>query len=232
LQCFPANCHFEVETDGVYLYLGASNGGGLQIMPSYEDLKSELLEISKILEKLPEQVRPQAYDLLVAEFLGRAPAEVPKNALKSAEKEIVTRDEKPHITKFKPDDSASARKRTRGRESYAIDRNLNLRGDKSIPSFKSFHDEKKPGSAMEFNAVAVYYLQKLLGMNEVTLDHAYTCYEEVSRKPPGAFRQSFIDTKNREGWLEFDDSGHISIPHRGIVFVQHDLPRLEKPSKN
>jgi hypothetical protein len=29
-------------------------------MPSYEDLKSELLEIAKILEKLPEQVRPQA----------------------------------------------------------------------------------------------------------------------------------------------------------------------------
>jgi hypothetical protein len=200
-------------------------------MPSYEDLKSELLEIAKILEKLPEQVRPQAYDLLVGEFLGRAPTEAPKDAAKLAKSRIDTRKEKPEATKTKADDSGLAKKRSRGRESYAIDRNLNLRGDKSIPSFKDFCDEKKPGSAMEFNAAAVYYLQKLLGLNEVTLDHVYTCYAEVSRKPPGAFRQSFIDTKNKEGWLEFDDSGNLSIPHRGTVFVEHDLPR-EKAAKD
>jgi hypothetical protein len=200
-------------------------------MPSYEDLKCELLEIATILEKLPEQVRPQAYDLLVAEFLGRAPAEAAKKAAVSAEKQIGTQKNSPDTTKSKAGDPMSAKKRVRGRESYAINRNLNLRGDKSIPSFKGFHDEKKPGSAMEFNTVAVYYLQKLLGLQGVTLDHAYTCYAEVSRKPPGAFRQSFIDTKNKEGWLEFDDSGNLTIPHRGTVFVEHDLPRIEEPSK-
>ena len=201
-------------------------------MPSYEDLKAELLEISKILEKLPEQVRPQAYDLLVAEFLGRAPTEHPQHAPPAQPKPRIGRTRKPKAAKpTTTSNTASTKKKSASRESYSIDRHLNLRGDKSIPSFKEFHDEKKPANAKEFNAVAVYYLQKLMGLNEVTLNHAYTCYAEVSRKPPGAFRQSFTDTKNKEGWLEFDDAGHLSIPHRGSVFVEHDLPKPEKPKK-
>ena len=40
-------------------------------MPTYEDLQTELLEISKIVEKFPEQIKPQVYDLLVTEFLGK-----------------------------------------------------------------------------------------------------------------------------------------------------------------
>lgn len=119
----------------------------------------------------------------------------------------------------------------RGKESYSIDRNLNLRGDKSIPSFKTFLGEKKPSSAQEFNAVVVYYLQKMLGIEKVTLDQAYTCYVEAPRRPPEAFKQSFTDTKNRQGWIEFDPEGHLKIPHRGSVFVEHDLPKPQKVGK-
>lgn len=194
-------------------------------MPTYDELKSELLEISKILEKLPEAVRSQAYDLLVAEFLGRPPSSRSTGVQEQGEAPKSTRTKKKASDKKSTGDEHTSKKRGGVRESYAIDRHLNLRGDKSMPSFKSFHDEKSPNNAKEFNAVAVYYLQKLMGMNEVTLDHVYTCYTEVSRKPPGAFRQSFIDTKNKEGWLEFSDSGHLSIPHRGTVFVEHDLPK-------
>lgn len=54
---------------------------------------------------------------------------------------------------------------------------------------------------MEFNAVAVYYLRKILKQENVTLDHVFTCYGEVTRRPPEAFRQSFTDTKtNKVGW--------------------------------
>lgn len=120
----------------------------------------------------------------------------------------------------------SANKKKAGvKESYSIDRNLDLRGDKSIPSFKDFNGEKQPKSAKEFNAVAVYYLRKILGLSEIGLDQAYTCYKEVSRKPPQAFRQSFIDTKNKNGWVEFTAEDHLEIPHRGAVFVEHDLPK-------
>lgn len=195
-------------------------------MPTYEELKTELVEISKIVDKFPEAVKPKVYDLLVSQFYGekiskektvsegdKGSAEAPRPPAKrpSARKKSNSSDPKP--------------KRTSSKESYTLDRHLNLRGDGSIPSFKEFFDEKKPSSAKQINAVSVYYLRKLLGIQEVTLDHVYTCYSEVKKKPPTAFRQSFIDTKNKEGWIEFDDKGNLDIPHRGSVYVEHDLPK-------
>ena len=193
-------------------------------MPTYDQLKIELVKISEILAKFPEQVKLQVYELLLKRYLG----EEKPSTMREKHKKPESLENQEENTGEKKD--SKPRKRTR-KESYTLDRNLNLRGDKSIPSFRDFHDEKKPNSAKEFNAVSVYYLVKILGMNEITLDQAYTCYSEVDRKPPKAFRQSFIDTKNKEGWIEFNDSGNLDIPHRGIVFVEHDLPKPEKKKK-
>lgn len=191
-------------------------------MPNYDELKSELLEISKIVETFPGDVKPKVYDLLVAEFLGK---KVPDSKKQSARK-VATKKSK--TDSLKGVAGKNARKKTAGKESYSIDRNLNLRGDKSIPSFKEFYGEKNPGSGREFNTVAIYYLKKLMGMDVVTLNHAYTCYSEVKKRPPGAFRQSFIDTKNKLGYVEFNSDGNLDIPHRGIVYVEHDLPKTKK----
>lgn len=194
-------------------------------MPSYEELKAELLEISKIVEKLPEEVRVQAYELLVSEFLGHSATEAQK------EKPKPIRRAKRKSAEKAPNDTEATKQASKRRvgsaskESYSIDRNLNLRGDKSMPSFRVFHEEKAPTNAKEFNAVAVYYLEKIVGVSKVSLDMAYTCYAEVSKKPPKAFRQSFIDTKNKAGWVEFDLDGNLKVPHRGSVFVEHDLPK-------
>lgn len=200
-------------------------------MPTYDEIKNELSEIATLLEKLPEQVRSQAYNLLISEFLGRQidtpDASGRRNAGRGRGKRA--RVKKENTT---PDQGKSPKKVARaGKESYSIDRNLNLRGDKSMPSFKDFNEEKSPGNAKEFNAVAAYYLQKVAGLKNITLDMAYTCYQEVQRKPPEAFRQSFIDTKNKAGWVEFTDDGHLTVPHRGSVFVEHDLPKASPKEK-
>ena len=122
-------------------------------MPTCEDLKIELLEISKIVEKFPEQVKPQVYDLLVTDFLGKKqqltpPTRTQKRTKKETAKEPV---KTPRVRKAV------------AKEPYSIDRDLNLIGDKSIPSFKEFQKEKKPKSTNNFNAVAVYYLKKIAG---------------------------------------------------------------------
>jgi len=189
-------------------------------MPNYEELKTELLEISKIVERFPDDVKPKVYELLVAEFLGKK--------ISSGNKQSIRKPKPKTSDSSKASTSKSPRKKAAGKESYSIDRNLNLRGDKSIPSFKEFYGEKSPGSGREFNTIAVYYLKKLMGMDIVTLNHAYTCYSEVKKRPPGAFRQSFTDTKNKLGYVEFDSDGNLNIPHRGIVFVEHDLPKTKK----
>lgn len=190
-------------------------------MPSYEELKQELIEISKIIDKFPETVKPKVYDLLVAQFLGMTP-----NVHIGTEKEPGTSPPKKKRTTANKKASASEgkQKRPSGKESYSIDRHLDLRGNGSIPSFKEFYSEKAPKGAKQFNTVAVYYLKKIKGVSKISLDHVYTCYSEVKNKPPQAFRQSFIDTKNKEGWIEFESNGNLDIPHRGVVYVEHDLP--------
>lgn len=163
---------------------------------------------------------------MISEFLGRsAPKHNPHGGRTARTK---AKRHKPIDVEGSPTEkNGTKRAKHAGKESYSIDRDLDLRGDKSMPSFKNFHDEKTPANAKEFNAVAIYYLQKIAGIKKITLDMAYTCYAEVKKKPPGAFRQSFIDTKNKAGWVEFSDEGHLTVPHRGSVFVEHDLPKPE-----
>lgn len=197
-------------------------------MPTYEELKNELKEIAKLVAEFPESVRPQVYELLIKQFAG-------PTAIVSASEHQLASSALPTLEPSKPTkEKPGGSRKSSGKESYSVDRNLNLRGDgKNVPSFKDFYNEKKPRSAQEFNAVAVYYLKRVLELEVATLDHAYTCYREVPKevKVPKAFKQSFIDTKNRGGWIEFDTDGNLLIPHRGVVFVDSDLPHPEPATK-
>lgn len=213
-------------------------------MPSYDELKAELEVIAKTVDKFPEAVKSRVFDLLVQTFLGQslpplgstpaAPSPPVSSPVQSwstpprRKRPILAKNAEELETAGEDADSKKPARRVSQKESYTIDRELNLRGDKSIPSFSAFVEEKKPGTTQEFNAVVVYYLQKMVGLKAVTLNQAYTCFTEAKKRPPAAFRQSFIDTKNRKGWLEFDAEGNLRIPHRGSVFVEHDLPPVSK----
>lgn len=189
---------------------------------TYEELKAELTAVAALVRDFPGPIQLRAFELLTEKLLGEshpAPPTSPSVGPKPLEKPPRT----------PPAEKRRVTHRSSGKESYSIDRNLNLRGDKSIPAFKAFVAEKQPRSAKEFNVVAVYYLTKLLGFDAASLDQAYTCYSEVKRKPPEHFKQSFTDTKNKEGWVEFNEAGNVKVPHRGVVFVEHDLP---SPAKN
>lgn len=207
-------------------------------MPSYEELKSELEVISKVVEMFPEAVKPRVFELLVQTFLGQNPTTVhPVPSGNGLARRVPAKRKKTYsqpVGSEQPNGSEKTElkkttRRTRaGKESYQIDRELDLRGDKSIPAFTTFVEEKKPDTTQEFNAVVVYYLEKMLGLPSVTLNQAYTCFTEAKRRPPAAFKQSFTDTKNRKGWVEFDAEGNLRVPHRGAVFVEHDLPKAPK----
>ncbi|MBT3044319.1 MAG: hypothetical protein KME67_15765 [Candidatus Thiodiazotropha sp. (ex Codakia orbicularis)] len=199
-------------------------------MKSYEDLKTELIEIAAILEKYPDEVKKQVFELLVSKFLGEP---IGFNSVENEEPAPPQEKSPPpkKKTASKPKAAPKAAKRKAGTESYKIDRNLDLRAGADSPSFSDFYNEKSPGSTAEFNAVAVYYLIKMKGHKEVTLNQAYTCYSEVKKKPAEHFKQSFRDTQNKQGYIEFTDEGNIVIPHRGVVFVEHDLPKPKKEKK-
>jgi hypothetical protein len=185
-------------------------------------IKEEVAEAAKAVAEFVPEVRAQAFEILTRHLVGQS-------AIQSSIRPERTRDtESPREQRAeKPKSSKRSTK-----ESYAIDRNLDLRGGGDVPSFKAFVASKKPSSAKEFNVVALYYLSRLARVNPVTLSQAYTCYVEAGRRPPEHFKQSFIDTKNKEGWIEFDEVGNLAVPHRGVVFVEHDLPREATQSQD
>lgn len=212
-------------------------------MDKHEELKVELASIAKIVNSFPDEVKSKVFDLLVSSHLGKhpemaLPPETPAADEKSkASPGRISSRKRPKSRKpeqipgQEPVQPKKASKKSGSKENWEIDRNLDLRASSTAPSFKDFLADKQPKNESEFWAVATYYLQKLRGISPVTLSHIYTCYAEVKRKPPTAFRQVLINTKNRHGWIEPDDQGNVNIPHRGVVYVEHDLPANEKPKK-
>lgn len=180
-------------------------------MPTYDEIKTELAEIAKILDKYPSAVQPQVYELLISNFLGRTP--------------VRSFESRPSTGAKKSSGGKKQRKKAKGKESLSILKDLNLRGDEKVPAFKQFYQDKKPESNIQFNALAVYYLIHHLKLSSVTPNHIYTCYREVGRRSPTAFIQSLRDTSSsRFGYIDGADMNNIKIPLRGMNFVEHDLP--------
>jgi hypothetical protein len=115
-------------------------------------------------------------------------------------------------------------KPSKSKESISIDKHLNLRAQ-GKKSFKDFYEEKKPSSSMEFNTAAIYYLSQILELDTVNASQVYTCYKEVNQRPPVAFIQSLRDTASLKGYIDSSDVGNLTIPSRGVNFVEHDLPK-------
>ena len=88
-------------------------------------------------------------------------------------------------------------------------KDLNLAANKSNKSFEDFVTDKKPKSNIQFNAIAVYYLKKIVKEKNVGPNHVYTCYKNVNRKTPKnytAFTQSLRDTASNDwGYIDADD---------------------------
>lgn len=124
----------------------------------------------------------------------------------------------------KPKVKAGTRK-----ETYSLVKDLNLRGDdKGVGSLKDFYAKKRPSSAMEMTTVFVYYLCSVLKINNVGLDHVYTCYKEVGQKVPAALRQNLLDTAHRKGTIDTSSLDNVTLTTRGENMVELDLPPKEK----
>ncbi|MDO9151744.1 MAG: hypothetical protein Q7U33_10235 [Methylotenera sp.] len=207
-------------------------------MDSHENLKKELLQIANVVEKFPDDIKKQVFSLLVNSYLGNGTAKLNTTSIdEKVEIEVLSgADELPFTDSPKKSNVGTKQKsilvrKKAAKESFKIDRHLDLTGSADSPSFKEFYAEKNPTSTAEFNALAIYYLIKLKGFSNATFDQVYTCYAEVKKKPAEHFKQSFRDAQSKLGYIELNDDGSYVIPHRGVVFIEHDLPKVEKTKK-
>lgn len=187
-------------------------------MKTYEEIKTELLAIADVLKKYPENVQPKVFEILTSHFLEKT---MPDSKIEgSSDKEKSNAKVKQKSTSTPKSSGKSSKKNS---ENITLLKDLDLR-KKGEKSFKDFYDEKKPGASNEFNSVAVYYLSEILELSGITPSHIFTCYKEVTKRPPEAFIQSLRDTASKNGYIDTADINNIKIPLRGKNFVEHDLP--------
>lgn len=137
----------------------------------------------------------------------------------------------------KPRSSAKGRQRSKGSKAHgatrkasrrtgspSIVRDLSLR-PKGKQAFIEFAEEKQPRNHFERQAVAIYWLSKILGMQDgVTVDHVNTCYVSAKWKRPARFDANLQLTAARRGWIDTSDGSNVRITVSGEDFVVHDLP--------
>lgn len=127
----------------------------------------------------------------------------------------------PKQPKAKNNGSKTGSKR---KESYQIVKDLELSAKNGKEALKTFYAKKSPTTAMQRNAVFVYYLEKVAKIGGVGVNHIYTCYKDVNEKVPGALRQSLLDTSFKKGWIDTKSMENITITTHGENLVEHELP--------
>jgi hypothetical protein len=180
----------------------------------YDQLKQEMPTMADLVRAFPDPLQPRVLEVLLESF-GGASADPGKAEVQAD----VPREER--LT------SAGSRPRRKAvqRKSAQMVKDLNLRDQNGLPSFKTFVEEKAPKPNVQFNTVAVYYLTKVLNVAEVGENHLYTCYKEASRPVPGNLAQSIYDASgSRYGYLDASNFGALRVSVRGENLVEHELP--------
>jgi len=191
-------------------------------IPDISKYQNELLEISKIVKQFPETLHSKVFDLL---YSAKGLNELLNQNSNKKQKTIAPRTSVKTSLSKNPATNKISRK-TNKKESYQLDKDINLKGNGGdIPAFIDFLSTKNPPSSPGFTAVSVYYIIHMLGHEYVTYDQIFTCYKEAKWRVPTALRQTLINAKNREGYIDFNDNGNIVLPLRGQNYVEHDLPK-------
>lgn len=97
---------------------------------------------------------------------------------------------------------------------------LNLRPDGKI-SLRDFFGQYDIKSNFDRNIIYVYYLEKVLEIPTITIDHIFTCYRETNQKIPNIY-QSLIDTKGRKWWIDTTNIDSIKTTITGTNYIEFD----------
>lgn len=191
---------------------------------NFEEMKEIMLEIAKIIEEYPEALREKAFDILAENIFGKS------QELENSSNVTESKDEvglPPRVEDLSNDStfiSKKIKKRNATKETYQINKDLNL-SPKDKLSLKAFVENKQPKSNIEFNVVAIYYLEKILKKTDINIDDIYTCYKNVNKKVPSALKQSLTDTSSSKYGYIAVSNNCFSIPVAGENYVEFELPK-------
>ncbi len=112
--------------------------------------------------------------------------------------------------------------------SYDLVNDLNLAGSKNYPSLVEFTDSKFPITNEERNLVFLYYLQDIRKIDNININHIYTCYKAVHIRAPLSIENSLQTTAQQYGWIDISKNGKVHVTTKGVEYVERQLPKKVK----
>ncbi len=107
------------------------------------------------------------------------------------------------------------------KKSFSMVKDLNLKPN-GKDSLNDFVANKNPTTMTGRITVAVYYLAQTIGVEQVSVDHIYTCFKWMGWKLPAQF-VNMIHQAGAKGWLETSDRENIMLTTLGENLVEHEL---------
>lgn len=106
-------------------------------------------------------------------------------------------------------------------KTYNLIPSLNLvsNGNESL---KDFYNKYSAKNNFDKNIIILYYLRRILGAENIGINHIYTCYKHLSQKIPN-INQSLLDTKNRKGWVDISDKEDLKVTVAGENYIEHEI---------
>lgn len=184
----------------------------------FEEKKKMLQEAAQLIKLFPEPLQEKVFDFLIFDKI--------KVSAPSIEESTEPTEVLPNTEVPKPRKTVSQKKTTSKAMPQMVS-DLNLRPDGKI-TLREFFNSKNPSGNIQSTAVMVYYLQQILGCQEIMASHVFTCYREVEAKIPGNLDQNLRDcASSKYGYIVFTE-GKCSMSVRGVNFVEQDLPKKVK----
>ena len=123
---------------------------------------------------------------------------------------------------------STPKKKSGAKGDWNIISDLDLSGKGSSQSLKEFYNQYSVKTNFERNLIFVYYLQNILKISGITIDHIFTCYRNVPKlKIPGNLKQSLFDTAFKKDWIDTTSTENIHLTVTGTNHLEHDMPLAE-----
>lgn len=134
-------------------------------------------------------------------------------------------------TAAKPNGRTKTTRKPSNKKNYPRVKDINFRPD-GKPTLREFYAEKAPASFLEKNLTFVYYFEKYMEVEEITVAHVLAAYDEIPEKSPADPENSLTVTAHRKRWLDTANLKAIRTTHSGRNMVEYDMPVMKKDSKS
>ena len=174
-------------------------------------------EVAKCMDAIDDKsVQKRILTWAWARYIGGSPEP-------AVEKADLTKATIQKTSKTKSKRKSSKRKK---KTSLSMVRDLNLKpgGQDSLNEFVASNN---PSNMIGRITVAVYYLAQIVGVEQVSVDHIYTCFKWIGWPLPVQF-MNMIHQAGAKGWLDSSDRENIVLTTLGENFVEHELPKTKE----